>query len=199
MRRLRLTLDSVTRVNQNCALLNNPKDMIDPHGTWAPDAKAPDATVAWALPPPACARTGRPPRALRAFQARADREITEERVIALRELLTDARVDESDLSRRAAEAAEAAASLAAAAERAAAICEELEGTAEALEGRLRVLAVEERALFEAAARAADAPLDEAALLGATSGPESTPVKKVVEVIEFEIPVGFVASIDDVPS
>ena len=173
--------------------------MIDPHGTWAPDAKAPDATVAWALPPPACARTGRPPRALRAFQARADREITEERVIALRELLTDARVDESDLSRRAAEAAEAAASLAAAAERAAAICEELEGTAEALEGRLRVLAVEERALFEAAARAADAPLDEAELLGATSGPESTPVKKVVEVIEFEIPVGFVASIDDVPS
>ena len=35
--------------------------------------------------------------------------------------------------------------------------------------------------------------------GATSGPESAPVKKVVEVIEFEIPVGFVASIDDVPS
>ena len=103
-------------------------------------------------------------------------------------------VDESDLSRRAAEAAEAAASLAAAAERAAAICEELEGTAEALEGRLRVLAVEERALFEAAARAADAPLDEAP--GAKA---AAYVKKVVEVVEFEIPVGFVTSMDDVPS
>ena len=41
--------------------------------------------------------------------------------------------------------------------------------------------------------------EKAELLGATSGPESAPVKKVVEVIEFEIPVGFVASIDDVPS
>ena len=97
------------------------QDMISPTGTWSPDAKAPDATIAWALPPPACDRQRtRPPRALRAFQARADRESTEERVIALRDLLTDARVDESDLSRRAAEAAEAAASLAAAAERAAA-------------------------------------------------------------------------------
>ena len=54
-------------------------------------------------------------------------------------------------------------------------------------------------LFQLPGASRGQPLDEAALLGATSGPEPAPVEKVVEVIEFEIPVGFVASIDDVPS